>query len=118
MPMNDTGTEQPQGAALHTADEAESEGETYQHLERRPHRWRRQLSLKGRNITVGQFVYTMRASGWDAAEAAQQYGLPAAAAKEAVAYYQQHQDLVDGEAEEETRWLIEKGYLRELPPLP
>ena len=37
--------------------------EQYEHLEWRPHHWRKQLSLKGRKMTVGQFVYAMRARG-------------------------------------------------------
>ncbi len=35
----------------------------WQYLIARPHRWRRQLSIKGRNITVGQLVSTIRATG-------------------------------------------------------
>ncbi len=92
--------------------------EQYEHLEWRPHRWRKQLSLKGRKMTVGQFVYAMRAADWDVAEGARQYGLTLAAAQEAVAYYRRHRDLVDGEAAEETRRLTAKGVLHDLAPLP
>ena len=92
--------------------------EQYEYLEWRPHRWRRQLSLKSRKMTVGQFVYAMRAAGWDVAEGARQYHLPLAAAQEVVAYYRRHKDLVDGEAAEETRRLTAKGVLHDLAPLP
>lgn len=92
--------------------------EQYEHLEWRPHHWRKQLSLKGRKMTVGQFVYAMRAADWDVAEAARQYDLPLAAAQEAVAYYRRHRGLVDGEAAEETRRLTAKGVLHDLAPLP
>ena len=92
--------------------------EQYEYLEWRPHRWRKQLSLKGRKMTVGQFVYAMRAADWDVAEGARQYDLPLAAAQEAVAYYRRHRDLVDGEAAEETRRLTAKGVLHDLAPLP
>ncbi|HEY8283516.1 MAG TPA: hypothetical protein VIJ28_03940 [Chloroflexota bacterium] len=34
----------------------------YRHLEERSHPWRRQLWLRGRNMTVGQLVATMRAN--------------------------------------------------------
>lgn len=44
--------------------------EQYEYLEWRPSRWRKQLSIKGRKMTVGQFVSTMRVEGWDVAEAA------------------------------------------------
>ena len=52
--------------------------EQYEYLEWRPSRWRKQFSIKGRKMTVGQFVSTMRVSGWDVAEAARQFGLPVA----------------------------------------
>ncbi len=91
--------------------------EQYAYLEWRPHRWRKQLSLKGRKMTVGQFVSTMRVEDWDVAEAARQFGLPVGAAEEVVAYYDRHKDLIIAEAEAEKRWLIEKGYLREPAPL-
>ena len=92
--------------------------EQYDYLEWRPHRWRRQLSLKGRKMTVGQFVYAMRAAGWDVAEGARQYHLPLAAAQEAVTYYRRHKSLVDREAAEETQRLAAKGVLHDLAPLP
>ena len=87
--------------------------EQYEYLEWRPSRWRKQLSLKGRKMTVGQFVSTMLSADWDVAEAARQFGLPVGAAVEAVAYYERHKDLIIEEAEAEKRWLIERGYLRE-----
>ena len=87
--------------------------EQYEYLEWRPSRWRKQFSIKGRKMTVGQFVSTMRVEGWDVAEAARQFGLPVGAAVEAVAYYERHRDLIIEEAEAEKRWLIERGYLRE-----
>ncbi len=34
----------------------------WQYLIARPHRWRRQLSIKGRNMTVGQLVSTIHAN--------------------------------------------------------
>ena len=91
--------------------------EQYEYLEWRPSRWRKQLSIKGRKMTVGQFVYAMRAAGWDVAEGARQYHLPLAAAQEVVAYYRRHRGLVDGEAAEETRRLTAKGVLHDLAPL-
>ena len=87
--------------------------EQYAYLEWRPSRWRKQLSIKGRKMTVGQFVSTMRVEGWDATEAARQFGLPVGAAVEAVAYYERHRDLITEEAEAEKRWLTARGYLRE-----
>src|SRR3974377_905487 len=34
----------------------------WQYLIARPHRWRGQMSITGRNMTVGQFVSTVRAN--------------------------------------------------------
>ena len=37
--------------------------EQSEYLEWRPSRWRKQFSIKGRKMTVGQFVSTMRVCG-------------------------------------------------------
>ena len=41
----------------------------WQYLIARPHRWRRQLCIKGRNITVGQLVSTIRANRYSPEQA-------------------------------------------------
>jgi uncharacterized protein (DUF433 family) len=84
--------------------------DVYDHLVQRPHPWRRQLSLKGRNMTVGQLVASMRANGWSAERAADEYDLSLAQVQEALAYYAVHQALVDEELREEGRRLRAKGY--------
>jgi uncharacterized protein (DUF433 family) len=90
----------------------------YQYLWVRPHSWRRQASLKGRTMTVGQLVATMRANKMSAEEAADDLDLPLAQIEEALAYYEEHHELVDGELREEGRRLIAKGYAIEPPPVP
>jgi hypothetical protein len=40
-------------------DEIEPLMINYKHLEPRPHRWRKQLYIKGRNMTVWQLVSNM-----------------------------------------------------------
>lgn len=85
---------------------------TYRYLEPRLHRWRRQWALKGRNVTVGQLVYSMRASGLldDPDAAACDFDLPVEQVREALDYYRRHRHLIEAEANEEKRRLIEAGY--------
>lgn len=92
--------------------------ELYEHLVVRPHPWRRQLALKGRNMTVGQLVATMRANDLGPEAAAEDLDLPLAQVREALAYYEANHDLVDAELREDKRRLQDKGYPVEPPPLP
>ena len=84
----------------------------YRFLEPRPHPRRRQWWLKGRNVTVGQLVYSMRASGLlgDPEAAARDFDLPVEQVREALDYYGHHRRLIEEEADEEKRRLIEAGY--------
>ncbi len=75
--------------------------ERYRYLVARPHPWRRQLYLKGRNMTVGQLVATMKANHLSPEEAAQDLDLPLEQVREALTYYDLHRDLVDMELREE-----------------
>ncbi len=75
--------------------------EGYRYLVARPHPWRRQLCLKGRNMTVGQLVATMKANDLSPEEAAQDMELPLEQVREALAYYDLHRDLVDMELREQ-----------------
>jgi uncharacterized protein (DUF433 family) len=92
--------------------------ELYEHLVARPHPWRRQLALKGRNMTVGQLVATMRADALTPEAAAADLDLPIAQVREALAYYEAHPDLVDAELREDAHRLRDKGYPAEPPPIP
>jgi uncharacterized protein (DUF433 family) len=75
----------------------------------RPHRWRRQLSIKGRNLTVGQLLSTMRANRYTPQQASDELELPLAAIQEALAYYAENRELIEMEATEERRRLSERG---------
>src|SRR5436190_7128510 len=66
----------------------------WQYLIARPHRWRRQLSIKGRNMTVGQLVRTVRANQYTPEQASQELDLPQAAIEEALDYYAKNRDLI------------------------
>lgn len=87
------------------------------YLVERPHPWRRQLCIKGRNTTAAQLVATLEANGLTEVEAADDFGLPVEAIHEAIRYCHDHADLIALEADEERRRLIGKGYRLEPPPL-
>ena len=72
----------------------------WQYLIQRPHRWRRQLSIKGRNMTVGQLVSTVRANRYTPEQASEDLELPLAAVYGALTYHAEHRDLIEMEANE------------------
>lgn len=90
----------------------------WQYLIARPHRWRRQLSIKGRNMTVGQLVSTVRANRYTPEQASAELELPLAAILEALTYHAENQDLIELEASEERRRVEERGYPLEPKDLP
>jgi len=89
----------------------ETEHIIYHYLVERPHPWRRQLSLRGRNVTVGQFVASMRANNLSPEAAADNFDVPLAQVMEALNYYETHQSLVNEELREDKRRLQAKGYV-------
>ncbi len=72
----------------------------YEYLVERPETGHKQLYLKGRNMAVGQLVYKMKARQLNAEEAAKNMNLPLPQVKEALAYYETHQDLIESEVAE------------------
>ncbi len=54
----------------------ESLGRDWQWLVRRDHPWRRQLWIKGRNLTAGDLVRTAAIEGWTLDRAAEEFALP------------------------------------------
>lgn len=83
---------------------------TYKYLVARPHPWRKQLYIKGRNMTVGQLIYSIRTNNLSEEDAANDFDLPLPAIKEALQYYALNKELIELEALEEKRSLQEKGY--------
>jgi hypothetical protein len=69
-------------------------------LVKREHPWRRQLWIKGRNMTAGDFARTVEIAGWTPEEAARQYELPLDAVLEAQRYAETARALIDAEAAE------------------
>jgi len=90
--------------------------EHYQFLVERPENGRTQLYLTGRNMTVGQLVYKMRANNLSAQEAAADMDLPLEQVLEALVYHQIHRDLIESEVAEEGRYFLERGVA--LEPVP
>jgi uncharacterized protein (DUF433 family) len=90
----------------------------WQYLIARPHRWRRQLTIKGRNMTVGQLISTIRANRLTPEQASADLELPLAAIYEALTYHAENADLIEMEAVEEKRRLAERGYALEPKDLP
>jgi hypothetical protein len=71
----------------------------WQFLVRRHHPWRKQLDVKGRNMTARQLVGSIKANGFDGERAALDHHLPVEAIREAQAYVDQHRKLLETEAE-------------------
>lgn len=73
----------------------------WQWLVRRDHPWRRQLWLKGRNITAGSLARTAEIEGWTPEQAADQFDLPIESVLEAIRYAAQASDLINAEEAED-----------------
>src|SRR5262249_42804490 len=82
----------------------------WRYLVARPHPWRRQLAIKGRNLTVGQLMSTIRANRLSPEQACQGLELPLEAIHEAITYCTENRALIELEAAEERRRLSERGY--------
>jgi len=89
----------------------------WQYLVHRPHPWRRQLYVRGRNLTARQLVGGLRANGLDEVQAAADYRLPAEAVREALAYVDSHLALLEDEAQIERLLLKREGISRGPRPL-
>lgn len=84
----------------------------WQYLVRRRHPWRRQLYVKGRNLTARQLVGAMKANQLDEAVAAADYRLPVEAVREALTYVEKNRELLETEAEIERLMLQHGGNAR------
>jgi uncharacterized protein (DUF433 family) len=95
-----------------------SSPELYRYLVARPHPWRRQLGLKGRNMTVGQLVASMNVENMTAEQAVERFDLPLAQVQEALVYYEANKELIEAEFREEKRILQADGLARDPASLP
>lgn len=69
-------------------------------LVRRDHPWRRQLWIKGRQLTAGDLARTIEIEGWTPERAADEYGLPLEAVVEALRYAETARELIEAEEAE------------------
>jgi uncharacterized protein (DUF433 family) len=91
--------------------------EPWQYLVRRQHPWRKQLYLKGRNMTARQLIGSMKANELDEAATAADYRLPVEAVREALVYVQKNGELLETEAEIERLMLKRGGVARGPQPV-
>jgi hypothetical protein len=76
----------------------ETQVELWKHLVARRHPWRKQLFLKGRNMTVRQLVGTVKANHFSEEQAAKDLGLPVEAIHEAFAYFEANPEVIELDA--------------------
>jgi hypothetical protein len=79
----------------------------WKHLVIRRHPWRKQLYLRGRNMTVRQLVGGVKANQFTDEQAAENYDLPVEAIREAFAWFEANPEVIDLDAAHER-------YLRKL----
>lgn len=96
----------PRYVLLKLEDYQEKKGvEDYLYLISRPHPWKRQLFVKGRNMSVAQLVHRMWREKWQPEQAASEFSLPLETVLEALHYFHHHQKLIELENLEEKRRL-------------
>jgi uncharacterized protein (DUF433 family) len=78
---------------------AEKPVEPWEYLVHRQHPWRKQLYVKGRNMTARQLVGGIKANQFDEKQASENYKLPVEAIREALSYVEKNKELLEIEAE-------------------
>jgi uncharacterized protein (DUF433 family) len=68
--------------------------EPWKHLVIRRHPWRKQLYVKGRNMTVRQLVGGVKANKLTEEQAAKSYELPVEAIREALTYFEANPEVI------------------------
>ena len=71
----------------------ETSAPPWKHLVVRRHPWRKQLYLKGRNMTVRHLVGSVKANGFSEEEAAKNHDLPVEAIREALTYFEANPEV-------------------------
>jgi uncharacterized protein (DUF433 family) len=79
----------------------------WQYLEKRPDSWRQQLYIKGTRIKASVIYSDMIANQETPQETAENWDLPLAVVEEVMEYCQTHQVLLNYEAAEERRIVLE-----------
>jgi len=91
-------------------------GGDWEFLVPRPHPWRRQLHVKGRNLRALTVWSEMLTNHLSVEQAAENWDLPVDAVKEIVRYCEGSHDLLEMEAAEERRRMLGQGVRLEPPP--
>lgn len=86
-----------------------AQDEDWQYLVTRPHRWRRQLYIKGRKLLASTVWQDMIANQMSPEQAAENWDLPLPTIYKVIRYCESHQELLKLEADEERYRLEEKG---------
>jgi uncharacterized protein (DUF433 family) len=90
----------------------------WKYLVVRKHPWRKQLYIKGRNMTVRQLVGTVKASRFTEEQAAQDLHLPVEAIREALAYFEANPEVIALDHATEMYLLSLEGVVRTAGPSP
>lgn len=85
----------------------------WQYLEPRPDSWRKQLYIKGRKLRAHIVWSDMLVNEMTPEEVADSKDLPLEAVYEAIEYCETHAELLKQEAQEERRFLEERGVVLE-----
>jgi uncharacterized protein (DUF433 family) len=109
----DTTSRAARGAAR---PQAADESETWTYLEARPHRWRKQLYVKGHRLRASDIWYWVAQQGTSREDAAANWELRLEAIDECLRYSESHRELLDAEAEEVGKRLTAAGHRIEPPP--
>jgi len=86
-----------------------NDNEDWLYLVKRPHKWRKQLYIKGRKLLASTVWQDLIVNQMSKEEASENWNLPLAVIKEVICYCEKDQDLIKLEAEEEAYRLQEKG---------
>ena len=92
--------------------------EPWKHLVSRRHPWRKQLYIKGRNMTVRQLIGGVKANQFTEEQAAANYHLPVEAIREALAYFEANPEVIDLDAAHERYLRKQRGEGRGPQPVP
>jgi uncharacterized protein (DUF433 family) len=102
------GTESGQLTRLLIAELQPASNGEWIYLVARPHPWRRQLFVKGRRLRAFTVWMDMQTNGMTPEEAADNWDLPLEAIEEIRRYSEEQRALLEMEAEEERRRLLEE----------
>jgi uncharacterized protein (DUF433 family) len=89
---------------------------TYSYLEPRPDKRSQELFIRGTGVRTSTIWHDRYISRMTPHQIAQNRDLPEAALLEALAYYQDHWDVICADKDAERVWLKEQGFFAEDSP--